>query len=121
MAAMARILRYAAYDGRTPHWAYAWAALVVSLLPYIGYVIFPPFSRLYSGDVAESTFNRDFWLDYARGMVFIIGLILSPANVIGAGVLSYAFRRSPWQRALCVVALILALPACAYYVLTVSN
>ena len=121
MTVNARIRRYAAYEERTPHWAYAWVALIVSLLPCIGYAIRPPFSRLYSGDVAVNSLNRDLWLDYAQFMVFAIGLILSPANVIAAGLLTYAFRRRPWPRALCIVALVLALPACAYYLWMISN
>ena len=121
MAAIARILRYATYQERTPHGAYAWVVLIVSLLPYVGYLIFPPFSRLYFGEVAPSAFDRDFFLDYARCSVFIVGLMLSPAIVIAAGLLTYAFRRRPWPRARCVVVFVLALRACAYYVLSISH
>lgn len=106
------LLIYAKFKRVEIHGIYGWVALLAALLPWVGYFIYPPFSRLYGAGETPPSIHADI----ARSLPFIIGVMLSPATLMASGILAFAYGSRQPVRYACLVACLLSLPMAASFI-----
>ena len=111
------LLTYAKYKRVKVPGIFGWIALLVTLLPWVGYLIYPPFSRLYgAGETPPSLYA-----DMTRSVPFIVGMMLSPAILMASGILAFAYGSRQSARYACFAACALSLPMAASFVWTITH
>ena len=111
------LLTYAEYKRVEVHGIYGWVALLVALLPWVGYLIYPPFSRLYGAGETPPSIHADM----ARSLPFIVGMMLSPATLMASGILAFAYGSRQPTRYACLAAFLLALPMAMWFLWMITH